>query len=620
MAAKNLKNRKGTKSKGGNNTLRILLLAGTFVVFCVLFTLLGGIRDAVNKQAQQQGIRQAQQRAPVHGERLPYSRLQQQRMEPPNTQQIPKAQMPPPGQVGGPYPYPLDPPPAGYDIHRDYEPKGGSRFGEYTQGDAPYVITEEIRQKSDDLARVRREYVKNMMKTAWQGYVDHAFGMDEIKPASGTGDNGWGGFGVTLVDTLDTLWLTGMKDEFWQARDWVRDHLMHGKPHQVSVFETTIRSLGGLLSAYDWSGDKVFLNSALDLGKRLSRAFDGSTTGIPFGQVNLQSGHHANIAWAGGSAILSEFGSMQLEYRMLDQCLKTDETGTMRYKTEHIFELMHQISPPNGLFPYFVSNNDPSGRPSFRNDHLTFGAMADSFYEYMLKVWIQGGKVEPMYRDMYDKAMQGMHDELVKRSDPSGLLFLADKMNGNRYDDKMDHLVCFMGGLLALGAYTDPLGLDSRRAQRDLKTGRALTYTCYQMYARMETGISAEFVQFYPGQDFKIGSGAPHYLLRPETVESFFILSQLTGDPVYREWGWEVFQSIEKYCRTGVGYGTLSTVRSKTDKPRDKMETFFLAETVKYMYLLQDPDTEVDVLHKHVFNTEAHPMRVFNVMDPAAFH
>jgi hypothetical protein len=137
------------------------------------------------------------------------------------------------------------------------------------------------------------------------------------------------------------------------------------------------------------------------------------------------------------------------------------------------------------------------------------------------------------------------------------------------------------------------------------------------MYARMETGISAEFVQFVEGEDFHIGSGAPHYLLRPETVESFFILHQITKDPIYREWGWEVFQSIEKYCRVGVGYGTLSTVQNKDSRPRDKTETFFIAETVKYMYLLQDPDTPVDILNKHVFNTEAHPIRIFSDIDSA---
>ena len=118
------------------------------------------------------------------------------------------------------------------------------------------------------------------------------------------------------------------------------------------------------------------------------------------------------------------------------------------------------------------------------------------------------------------------------------------------------------------------------------------------MYAQMNTGIAAEFVQFYPGKDFDIGRGAPHYLLRPETVESFFILYQLTGDPVYREWGWEVFQAIERYCKTTAGYGSLRDVQNTDAEPQNKMESFFLAETLKYLYLLFDADTEVDVLNK----------------------
>ena len=123
------------------------------------------------------------------------------------------------------------------------------------------------------------------------------------------------------------------------------------------------------------------------------------------------------------------------------------------------------------------------------------------------------------------------------------------------------------------------------------------------MYAQMNTGISAEFVQFYPGKDFDIGRGAPHYLLRPETVESFFVLYQLTGDPVYREWGWEVFQAIERYCKAAAGYGSLRDVQNTDAAPQNKMESFFLAETLKYLYLLFDPDTEVDVLNKVSFIT-----------------
>jgi Glycosyl hydrolase family 47 len=134
----------------------------------------------------------------------------------------------------------------------------------------------------------------------------------------------------------------------------------------------------------------------------------------------------------------------------------------------------------------------------------------------------------------------------------------------------------------------------------------------------MATGISAEYIQFFPGEDFKIGAGAPHYLLRPEAVESFFILNQLTGDPIYREWGWEVFSAIERFCKTDIAYGSLRSVADTNGAPENKMESFFLAETLKYLYLLQDPDTEVDVLHKHVFNTEAHPMRIFPEIDRVA--
>jgi Glycosyl hydrolase family 47 len=506
MAAAKLKRRRGAKSSGKSHMLKLLILAAILIVAGVMFTLVGGLREALIRQALHRGGSQSQLIQPlVHGEmnkaltrpsvggvegRLRRNHEQsimeqaQERERRINEmrdqrlmnreqirdkvllaaggaahdtlaqghiphahgehshQTIPEVQMPPPEQLGGPYPYPLDPPPANYDIHESYTPKGGFRFGEYTNGDAPYQITDELRQKSDDLARVRREYVKKMMQTAWKGYVDNAFGMDEIKPASARGDNSWGGFGVTLVDTLDSLWLMGMKDEFWQARDWVRDHLKHDKAHAVSVFETTIRSLGGLLSAYDWSGDKTFLDSALDLGKRLANAFNNSPTGLPFGQINLADGKSSNINWARGNVILSELGSIQLEFRMLDQCVKSPETQTMRHKTENVYEVMNRISPPNGLFPYYLSNSNSNGIPSFTNDHLTFGAMADSFYEYMLKVWIQGGKVEPLYRQMYDKAMQGMHEELVKKSEPSGLTFIADKIGTSRYDLKMDHLVC----------------------------------------------------------------------------------------------------------------------------------------------------------------------------------
>ena len=97
-------------------------------------------------------------------------------------------------------------------------------------------------------------------------------------------------------------------------------------------------------------------------------------------------------------------------------------------------------------------------------------------------------------------------------------------------------------------------------------------------------------------------------ILRPETVETFFVLHQITSDPVYREWGWEVFLALEQFCKTEYAYGSLKDVNRETLD--DKMESFVLAETLKYLYLLQDPDSDVDILNKHVFTTEAHVFKI----------
>lgn len=567
------------------------------------------LREGVVESQEEK--QQQQQHHPPRPDNHPQHQLQQQQENGVNLKE---------------YPYPLELVPETFDIAQQFKVLGGGRFAEYTSGDAPYIITDALRLQSDQVAKSRRLFVKRAMQFAWEGYEKVAFGNDEILPQSGQGSNGWGGMGVTLVDSLDTLWLMGLRDEFSRARDWVRDHLDYSKIHQqVSVFETTIRDLGGLLAAYDWSGEAVFLTKALDLGKRLIKAFDNTNTGIPFAQISPAFGNANNLNWSPGAALVAEFGTLQLENRYLSHV--TGEPQFAR-KTEHAIEILREISRDDGLFPIFVRNSfseqeaqqqpklsDGNPKPQFTTTKVTFGAMGDSLYEYFLKVWLQGGKTEPMYREMYDKAIQSMHDKLLQFSNPSKLAYVADDVGGGQLDHKMDHLVCFLGGTLALGAYTDPLGLESPRAQRDLKTARALTYTCYQMYARMPTGISAEFVQFEGGQDFVIGRGAPHYLLRPEAVESFFYLSHLTGDPIYREWGWECFQAIEKYCKTSFAYGELSNVAVPEMKPRDKMESFFLAETLKYLYLLLDPDSEIDLLHKHVFNTEAHPLRIFPLLN-----
>jgi hypothetical protein len=355
----------------------------------------------------------------------------------------------------------------------------------------------------------------------------------------------------------------GMTKEFAEARDWIASSLNFNKGASISVFEVTIRVLGGLLAAFDLSKDQLFLDKARDLGDKLLPAFN-TPTGIPRASISLSTGAASNPGWTGGSSILSELGTLQVEFRYLSKA-----TGTASYgaKAEAVIEKLDQIKPPHGLYPIYVS----AETGGLTTSTVAFGALGDSFFEYLVKVWVQGGRKEERYRRMYDAAMDGMTNVLLKHSRPSGLAYIAD-YDGANTQDKMDHLVCFVPGMLALGAYNAKGTPGEANAVRDLINAKALAYTCWQMYERQATGIAPEFVEFPGGQDLVASQRAPFYILRPEAAEALFVLHQLTGNPVYREWGWKMFQAIEKHCKTAYGYGAHPDVRDPSRQPDDRME------------------------------------------------
>ena len=165
--------------------------------------------------------------------------------------------------------------------------------------------------------------------------------MDELQPVSGKGNEKWGGMAVSLIDALDTLWIMNLKDEFYEARNWIKDNLSFDSIGDVSNFETTIRSLGGLLSAYDLSKDSVFLEKASDLGSRLIKSFN-TQNGLPYGVINLQTGQGHNFRRNGYDYLLAEVGSNQLEYRYLSSATGDEEFVN---KSTHVFDILQQIMP-----------------------------------------------------------------------------------------------------------------------------------------------------------------------------------------------------------------------------------------------------------------------------------
>jgi len=194
-------------------------------------------------------------------------------------------------------------------------------------------------------------------------------------------------------------------------------------------------------------------------------------------------------------------------------------------------------------------------------------------------------------------------------SNPNGLDYVAE-YKGSKLQRKMDHLACFTSAMLALGVLHNVVEGDRR--QLHLDRAISLAETCYQMYHQMKSGLAPEYVTF--NRDGKLSAGVDFYILRPETVESFFVLWRVTKDKKWRDYGWEIFQAIEKHCRIkGAGYVPVLNVNHEHPRqdPNGKMQSFLIAETFKYLFLLFSDDEQLS-LENFVFNTEAHPMPVFN--------
>ncbi|KHG28567.1 Mannosyl-oligosaccharide 1,2-alpha-mannosidase MNS1 -like protein [Gossypium arboreum] len=232
---------------------------------------------------------------------------------------------------------------------------------------------------------------------------------------------------------------------------------------------------------------------------------------------------------------------------------------------------------------------------------------------------------------------------LIRRSTPSSFAYICEK-NGDSLTDKMDELACFAPGMLALGS--SDYGPDE--AKKFLSLAEEITFlgigtfpfffpcsvtffdgvlvsSCEGVkwvalstherlinifYQSTPTKLAGENYFFNPGQDMTVGTS--WNILRPETVESLFYLWRLTGNKTYQEWGWNIFQAFEKNSRIESGYVGLKDVN--TGIKDNKMQSFFLAETLKYLYLLFSPPTVIP-LDEWVFNTEAHPLRIVNRND-----
>ncbi|KAK8056699.1 Mannosyl-oligosaccharide 1-2-alpha-mannosidase [Apiospora rasikravindrae] len=459
----------------------------------------------------------------------------------------------------------------------------------------------------------RREHVVDAFKVSWDSYHRYAWGHDEFHPITKKGRQMVPhGMGWIIVDALDTMILMNLTSRVTQAREWIFKDLSYDQDHDVNTFETTIRMLGGLLSAHYLSneypqlaaqkdddpgapGEDLYLEKAKDLADRLISAFD-SPSGIPYASVNLAK-YEGLISHAdGGASSTAETTTLQLEFKYLAKL-----TGEKYFwdKAEKVMKVVDDNGVEGGLVPIYIYAEDGKFRGR------TF-------------VWAQ----EPIYLEMWDEALQGVRKHLVTYTEPSGYTIIGERPEGlaKPLSPKMDHLVCFMPGTIALGATgglteaeAKKLPTWTKKNEDDMRLARELMQTCWGMYKWMETGLAAE-ITYFNIADPPLPDNDVHNLQRPETVESLFYMWRITGERKYREWGWEMFKSFMNYTALDDegGFTSLSNANTIPPVTKDNMESFWLAETLKYFYLLFSP-SDLLPLDSVVINTEAHAFPRFQM-------
>lgn len=427
------------------------------------------------------------------------------------------------------------------------------------------------KSREDSHAREMAERVKTEFLHAWNNYERYAWGHDALKPLSKAPHDWYGqSLLMTPVDALDTLILMKLDAEAEKARELITRELSFDRDIYVKNFEITIRLLGGLLSGYQLTDDKRLLTLAQDLGNRLLPAFD-SPTGLPYVYVNLRTGQVRDPI-----SNPAETGTLLLEFGTLSKL-----TGNPVFydKAKRALVETYKRRSPIGLVGSSI--NVETGAWTDNDSHLSGGI--DSYYEYLWKGWLLFGDNDCL--EMWNASIPAVQKYLA--DEVRGELWYghADMNTGKRGDPTYGALDAFFPALLALSG-------DLPRARRLQDSG----FKMWQLH-----GIEPEVLDY---QSMK--ATAFTYHLRPEIVESTYYLHHSTRDPEYRRMGETIFNDFVKHCRVDSGYAALQNVLTK--ERRDEMESFALAETFKYFYLLFAPSEVLD-FNRVVFNTEAHPLR-----------
>lgn len=436
--------------------------------------------------------------------------------------------------------------------------------------------------------------VKQIFYHAYDGYLQYAFPMDELQPLTCKGRDTWGSFSLTLIDSLDTLLVLGNKTEFARVAKYISENTNFDYDKNVSVFESNIRVIGGLLSAHILAGSIVpkylyddnnkivpknwpchgkLLDLAVNLADKLLPAFQ-TTTKMPFGTVNLKNGVPNNetpiTCTAGVGTFLIEFGTLS-KLTGNEKYIKAAEEAL-----DSLFDKKSKID--------LVGNHIDTKTGKWIATGASIGGAIDSYFEYLVKgsILFQNNKYFEQFL-----VFKNSINKYIKTKD--NLYVTVDMNSGKVSDNSMESLSCFYPGIETLYG-------DNENALKTIKKISEIALAYGGFPEKWKIDIEAA------------DSNRAGYPLRPELIESIFYLYRSTKNPILIDIAESLLFSIEKLTKTECGYATIKSVH--THELEDRMESFFLAETLKYFYLIFDPD---NFLHDQDGNNFYHTGSVFNL-------
>lgn len=452
-----------------------------------------------------------------------------------------------------------------------------------------------------------RDETKKAFLHAFDSYMTYAFPYDEIKPIScqprrfdekerGTLDDVLGGYMLTLVDSLDTLIIMGEWERFNQALAHLSSLSFHHDV-TVSVFEANIRVLGGLLSAHQLAEkflrepDRLqtttsftpyrgqLLNLAIDLGDKLLPAFF-TRTGIPLHRLNLLKG--VNATESGIVTCTAAGGSFLLEFGLLSRL--SGDSKYERAARKAINSLWSRRSDLN-LIGSLI--NTHTGE--WLQHWTSTGAGVDSFYETLLKSAILFGD-QSLFATFEASYNAISHHSIIETyNGVKGKYYVEVDMNQGRNGIPVSLIVS------SLSAFWPALQVLAGRVNEGIE--------CFEHFLSLQN-VHGFLPDIFDLGTFDMREYARDYPLRPEVIESAYYLHTATKDPKYLHVGKQLLQSLQNISRTDCGYASIADVQSR--RLDDRMDSYFLAETLKYLYLLFEDALPASFQSQPIFCSDYH--------------